>query len=263
MSLRILEALFLQTAHTLKCQTWQFNVPVIILLWEKMAFLILPHALCMQTIASVLLFPSREGARQVWCGVFLFDCFVLLCFWENTIRHFLCFFRYHCFSSDEQPSSPTSFSHFCCGLHCLGNPLLIQCWGMEERLLFTDGQSRKTNHSGIKTTFSFLIILRFEQLVLQHDLLPFVFQKVSTWVQSKTILSSSRSPNYQVSVEKKVLSKSIFCLVVCHVNTSCRRRCRSKQTRNSFALRYCVTTDSSFRLSHLSFSPHTWEIPVG
>lgn len=79
MSLRILEALFLQTAHTLKCQTWQFSVPVIILLWEKMAFLILPHALRMQTIASGSLIPLQRRSKTglVWGFFVWLFCFAL------------------------------------------------------------------------------------------------------------------------------------------------------------------------------------------
>lgn len=45
MSLRLLEALFFWAAHTLKWQTWQVSMPMIILLWEKIAFLFLPSQL--------------------------------------------------------------------------------------------------------------------------------------------------------------------------------------------------------------------------
>lgn len=52
--------------------------------------------------------------------------------------------------------------------------------------MFTDGQrKKKTNHSRIKSTASYLIILRFEQLVLQEiSHMTSCLQKISCFQKS-------------------------------------------------------------------------------
>lgn len=67
-------------------------------------------------------------------------------------------------------------------------------------LPLTDGERKKPSHRRIRTTISYIIILRFEQLVQQEisHMTPCLLSKwASAWVLSTTTLSSSRSLDCQ------------------------------------------------------------------
>lgn len=80
-------------------------------------------------------------------------------------------------------------------------------------LPLTDGERKKPSHRGIRSTVSYIIILRFEQLVQQeisHMTPCLLFSKgASAWVLSTTTLSSSRSLDCQVSVGKNKYLPSV------------------------------------------------------
>lgn len=164
-----------------------------------MSFLIVPTSPQTQNIVGLFLFSFKEEAKQ---GA----SFLKERVWAN--KYCLHFFRYLCFSwSDEHLSKPQVLVISPVVSTACKSSLI---WALrEETLLFTDGQrEKKTNHSRIKSTASYLIISRFEQLVLQknqpHDLLPpkesLASKRVSAWVLSTTS-SSSRSLTCQVSEE--------------------------------------------------------------
>lgn len=99
-------------------------------------------------------------------------CFFFFFFWkreegERANRYCSCFFSYLSFPWSDDHLSRPQVPAISLVVSTAGKSSLVSAL-RKETLLFTDGQRKKTNHSRIKSTASYLIILRFEQLVLQE-----------------------------------------------------------------------------------------------